>query len=57
MHSVATAAIMLDMSPRTVQKWCKRLGFKKTSSVYILTDAQLDLIERQNHQPGRPRGT
>jgi len=54
MHTVAEAAQLLDLAPRTVRKWCAILCIEKHGRDYLIADRDLERIRKQNHQPGRP---
>ena len=56
MFTVTQATSLLGIAPRTVQKWCKDLGFEKVGRDYILTDKQISQIKIACHDgPGRPK--
>lgn len=52
---VQQAASRLGLSVRTVQKWCRVLGYERVGRDYILTEKQIDEIAARAHdKPGRP---
>lgn len=58
-YTVREAALILNLSPRTVQKWCARghsnaNGIRFHGTSYILTQVGVDWIRTQNHRPGNP---
>jgi len=55
MKTSVEVAEELQVTPRTIQRWCAALGFKKVGRDYILTPDQVKLIkERYYPGPGRP---
>lgn len=55
MKTAIEVAEQLGAALRTIQRWCKVLGFKKTGRDYVLTDTQISKIEnRLQAKPGRP---
>jgi excisionase family DNA binding protein len=53
--TVAEVAKMLKCTNRTIQRHCKKLGFRKIGSIYLLNEKQIALVEAEVHSgPGRP---
>lgn len=55
MKTATEVAIQFNAALRTIQRWCKVLGFEKTGRDYILTPKQVSAIKaRLQGKPGRP---
>ena len=56
MYTTRQVAAKLNLSPRTVQKWCGVLGFPLLGGNYVLDDEQVKRIAAAAHdRPGRPK--
>ena len=56
MVSTTTVAVQLGLARRTVQKWCRTLGYEKEGRDYRLSPKQVEQIRGVCHdKPGRPR--
>ena len=58
MITISTAAVakLLGLARRTVQKWCRTLGYEKEGRDYRLSPKQVEQIRAASHdKPGRPR--
>jgi len=53
--TTTTAAKRLGCSRRTVQRWCRNLGWPKEGRDWMLSLAQVDLLAASVHDgPGNP---
>ena len=57
LYTTYEVARLLNLSIETIQKYCKKLGFKKTGRDYILSDEEFDKVKSiPPSKLGRPRG-
>lgn len=55
MYTTTQAARFSGLARRTIQRWCKELGFLRFGRDYVLTEKQLAYIQQvAQKKPGRP---
>ena len=56
MKTSAQVANELGITPRSVRRWCERLGLERIGRDYVLTPKEVRLVTEHYHPgPGQPK--